>query len=316
MNIGLAFDLLLALLITTVAAASMVSRALLTSVVLFIVYGVLAAIAWVRLGAVDVALAEAAIGAGLTGLLLIGALGRLQPLTRACAAGPSRPKHSLLATIGLAAGCAALSLALCWLVLSVEPAGTGLRSVVASQLDQSGVTNPVTAVLVNFRGYDTLVETVVLLVALIGVWSLTPDGVWGGRPGPTQQAAPDGVLAYFGRLLPAVGVLVGIHLLWAGSTAPGGAFQAGTVMAAVWLVAALAALTDAPAITSAALRAALIAGPALFLLLGTVGALAGTFLVFPVAVAKAMILFVESAIVVSVAATLAMLVLGAPRRLP
>ena len=94
MNVGLTLDILLALLITTVAAATVLSRAVLTSVVLFIAYGVLAAIAWVRLGAVDVALAEAAIGAGLTGSLLIGALGRLHPLTNVSEAAPSRTKQA------------------------------------------------------------------------------------------------------------------------------------------------------------------------------------------------------------------------------
>jgi uncharacterized MnhB-related membrane protein len=49
------------------------------SIVFYIVYGALLAIAWVRLGSVDVALAEAAIGAGLTGILLIGAAARITP---------------------------------------------------------------------------------------------------------------------------------------------------------------------------------------------------------------------------------------------
>ena len=39
-------------------------------------------------------------------------------------------------------------------------------------METSGVRNPVTAVLLNFRGYDTLLEMGVLLVALLGVWSL------------------------------------------------------------------------------------------------------------------------------------------------
>jgi multisubunit Na+/H+ antiporter MnhB subunit len=32
----------------------------------------------------------------------------------------------------------------------------------------------VTAVLLNFRGYDTLLEIAVLTVALVGVWALGP----------------------------------------------------------------------------------------------------------------------------------------------
>ena len=48
------------------------------AIVLFIAFGLLMAIAWVRLDAPDVALAEAAIGAGLTGALLLSALACLK----------------------------------------------------------------------------------------------------------------------------------------------------------------------------------------------------------------------------------------------
>jgi uncharacterized MnhB-related membrane protein len=51
------------------------------AVVLFISFGLLMALAWVRLQAPDLALAEAAIGAGITGALLLGALGRLEQVT-------------------------------------------------------------------------------------------------------------------------------------------------------------------------------------------------------------------------------------------
>jgi len=54
------------------------SRDLFRAIVLFVTFGLLLALIWLRLGAVDVALAEAAIGAGLTGALLITALSRLR----------------------------------------------------------------------------------------------------------------------------------------------------------------------------------------------------------------------------------------------
>ena len=43
--------------------------------------------------------------------------------------------------------------------------------------------NPVTDVLMAFRAMDTLLEKIVLLLAIVGVWSLAPDRVWGGTPG-------------------------------------------------------------------------------------------------------------------------------------
>src|SRR5690606_40226147 len=64
----------LGLLLLLLALAVMYAPRLYTSVILFIGFGLLTAITWARLGAVDLALAEAAIGAGLTGVLLFGAL--------------------------------------------------------------------------------------------------------------------------------------------------------------------------------------------------------------------------------------------------
>jgi uncharacterized MnhB-related membrane protein len=71
------FDLVLALILPLLAWRLLVIDDLFTAVVLFIVFGLLMALSWSRLYAPDVALAEAAIGAGLTGVLLLAAVGRL-----------------------------------------------------------------------------------------------------------------------------------------------------------------------------------------------------------------------------------------------
>lgn len=72
-----AFDLLLAAALLWSAASSLLIRDLFRAVVLFIIFGLLMALAWARLNAPDIALAEAAIGAGLTGALLLDTLGWL-----------------------------------------------------------------------------------------------------------------------------------------------------------------------------------------------------------------------------------------------
>lgn len=72
------FDGLLALLLLWLAWRTLACADLFKAAVLFITFGLLMAIAWVRLNAPDVALAEAAIGAGLTGALLLAAIARLK----------------------------------------------------------------------------------------------------------------------------------------------------------------------------------------------------------------------------------------------
>ncbi len=69
-------DLLLGSSLLALAWGSLTSKDLHRAVVLFIGFGLLLALVWVRLRAPDIALAEAAIGAGLTGALLLSALQR------------------------------------------------------------------------------------------------------------------------------------------------------------------------------------------------------------------------------------------------
>lgn len=76
-ELSLAFDAILALLLIW-AAAQALHGELFRTTVMFIVFGVLVALAWFRLGAPDLAMAEAAVGAGLAGVLLLDALGRLR----------------------------------------------------------------------------------------------------------------------------------------------------------------------------------------------------------------------------------------------
>lgn len=78
MNAALYFDVLLALLLLWSAWRTLAAPTLQRAVVLFIVFGLLMTLAWARLAAPDIALAEAAIGAGLSGALLLDALGVLR----------------------------------------------------------------------------------------------------------------------------------------------------------------------------------------------------------------------------------------------
>jgi len=72
------FDGVLALVLLVLAWQLLRSPNLFKAIVLFISFGLMLSLAWVRLKAVDIALAEAAIGAGLTGALFLTALDRLQ----------------------------------------------------------------------------------------------------------------------------------------------------------------------------------------------------------------------------------------------
>ncbi|MDX5332560.1 MAG: DUF4040 domain-containing protein [Gammaproteobacteria bacterium] len=76
------FDLLLAVMLLLTAGRALITPDPFRATVLFIVFGLLMALAWARLSAPDIALAEAAIGAGLTGALLLDAVGHLRAARR------------------------------------------------------------------------------------------------------------------------------------------------------------------------------------------------------------------------------------------
>ena len=310
MTAVLAVDGGLALLALAIAAYSLRARASYTAVLAFIAFGLVLSLVWVRIAAVDVALTEAAIGGGLTGVLMLGAAARLRSTETA---GLLRPGRLLRVIAGLLA--ATVSGALMVAVLALpEPAPT-LAHEARANLGATGVGNPVTAVLMVFRGTDTFLEKVVLLLALVGVWSLAADDKWGGRPGLRHEADPKGMLAFFARLLPPIGFVIGVYLLWVSADHPGGAFQGATVLAAMWLLTMMARLADAPPIGGRQLRLALIAGPSMFLLVGLGGLWFGNgFLAFPPGYEKAVIVAIEVLMLLTVAVTLGLLMAGAPER--
>ena len=311
MSLGLAFDIGLAALVLAVATWTLRVRETTAAVIGFVAYGLLLTLVWVRLAAVDVALTEAAIGSGMTGVLLLTAAARL----RATEAPARREQPGAFLRVVAGLLCVAVFAGLAGIILSLPEPGPTLAPQAAANLGSTGLGNAVTAVLLSFRAIDTLLETVVLLLALLGVWSLAPDRAWGGRPGPQRNVQLDGVLVFLAQLLPPVGIVVAVHLFWVGADAPGGKFQGATILAAMWILAQQAGLTDAPPVSTRWLRLVLVAGPAAFLSVGFLGvATADAFLAYPDGWAKPLILFIEAALMPSIAVTLALLVAGPPAR--
>lgn len=308
MTASLALDIGLAVLVVAVAAWTIIVRDTFAAVVGFVAYGLVLALVWVRLEAVDIALTEAAIGSGVTGALLLRGATSLRDIE----APSSRPDVAFRLAVALL--CMVVSAGLAIVVLLLPDPAPTLAPVAAGSLPAIGLGNPVTAVLMAFRAFDTFLEKVVLLLALVGVWSLSSETSWGGPPPMWRPADRDGVLAFTAQILPPVGIMVGLYIFWNGADHPGGAFQAGAILAAMWILVMMAGLAKAPSVSLTELRFVLAAGAALFLVAGIAGfALADAFLAYPPDHAKPLILAIEAAMVVSVAVTLALLVAGPPR---
>ena len=305
-----AFDIALVALALALAAWTIAFRDAFAAVIAFVAYGLLLSLAWVRLSAVDVALTEAAIGSGVTGMLLLGAAARLRRT--------ETPVTETGTPLRLASGgfCAVISACLAAVVLFASDLAPTLAPDVMANLAASGLGNPVAGVLFVYRSLDTLLEKVVLLLALVGVWSLAPDRLWGGIPGLRVYGQRDGILAFLAQVLPPIGIMVGIYMCWTGASYPGGAFQGGTVLAAMWLLVMIAGLRDIPAIGSRRMRLLVVFGPVIFLAIGLAGVgLAGAFLAYPAGYAKPMIVAVEVTLTLSIGVTLGLLAAGPPERM-
>lgn len=309
MTSALLVDGVLALLVIGLALFVTAARTAHGAVVGFVAYGLLLALVWVRLAAVDVALTEAALGTGLTGILLLGAAARLSAHASADAARRSAPGLRIL--IGFL--CAAIALGLGAVVLLLPDPAPTLAPLVAENLPPTGVRNPVTGVLMAHRAIDTLLETVVLVPALIGVWSLASQQGWHGRPGSLPRLGGNGPLTLLAQVLPPLGILVGVHLVWVGADDPGGKFQGAAVLAAMGVLVLMAGLREPPRVTSGPLRLLLVLGPLVFIAIGVAGIpLAGALLAYPEGYAKPLILAIEAALTLSVALVLGLLLGGPP----
>lgn len=287
-----AFDLLLAAALVWSAARAILTPDLTRGVVLFIVFGLLMALAWARLDAPDIALAEAAIGAGLTGALLLDALGAFR---RNAAAG----RHRLRVRLAVLAGAATLLAGFAVSLLALPFGERRLPELVMAHMPVSGVEHPITAVLLNFRGYDTLLEVGVLLIAFIAMLAVARPGA-APRPG-----APNPVLHAIASAATPLAILTAGYLLWAGAHQPGGAFQAGAVLAAAAVLLYLAGRLPAWATPGILLRTGLAAGFLFFLGAGLAMVAAGSYLTYPIATAGAWILAIEAGLTVSLGLTLA-----------
>ncbi len=309
---SLVFDIALVAGLIALALHVVVTRDSRGAILAFIAFGLLLGIGWARLASVDVALTEAAIGGGLTGMLLLRAHAHLAREIPPEAMAQAEPRRWLAPAIA----CGLVTLALGAVVLAFPRPAPSLAHQAVASLETTGLGNPVTAVLLAYRAIDTLLEKIVLILALVGVWSLSRDSAWGGASQLRPTIIPE-PLVFLARVLPPFGVLIAVYQVWVGADLPGGTFQAGTILAAMALLVMLAGLRPAPPTQARALRVMLAGGPALFVLVGFLGvAVAQGFLSYPEAIAKPLIVGIEAALTLSIAGTLALLVAGPPDRAP
>lgn len=217
-----------------IAVAAILLTDLFAVVMLFGVYSLLTAAVFMDLDAVDVAFTEAAVGAGVTTVLMLSSL----HLTKRWEALPRRNPLLGLLVVGVTG--AALVYAVLDAPLLGDPSAPVHQHVTPRYIEQGeaevGMPNLVTAVLASYRGYDTFGETVVIFTAGLAVLLLL--GIQEDpRMRPGVSAIGDQVVlrSVVKVLLPLI-LLFGLYVQFHGDFGAGGGFQAGVIFATAFVL--------------------------------------------------------------------------------
>lgn len=212
-----------------IAIAAIRLRDLFAVVMMFGIFSLMTAAVFMDLDAVDVAFTEAAVGAGVTTVLMLSSL-------RLTSRWERRRKHSpLLPLIVVGVTAAALIYGTFDAPRVGDPDAPVHQHVAPRYIEQGpvevGTPNMVTAVLASYRGYDTFGETFVIFTAGIAVLLLL--GIHEGpqtRPG--RSAIGDQiVLRVVVKLLLPLILLYALYVQFHGDFGAGGGFQAGVIFA-------------------------------------------------------------------------------------
>ncbi|MFZ9037622.1 MAG: DUF4040 domain-containing protein [Gammaproteobacteria bacterium] len=281
------FGVFLLTLMLVTAIAIVRTQNLFVAVMLSGIFSLLLASNFFLLDAADVALTEAAVGAGISTVLFLSALALAAEHEQA-----PYSSHRLIALVVVSITTLAVIYATFDQPRVGDPAAPVHQHVAPWYLEMTreaiDIPNVVTAVLGSFRGYDTLGEVFVVFTAGIGVLFLLDKP--GARHGGTQMVSPVRLRHYLiprlvGRMLIPFILLFGLYVQFHGEYGPGGGFQAGALIAAsIILYALLEGETRALQVLPRRLLTLLIASGAL--LYGGVGVagmlLGGNFLDYSV----------------------------------
>jgi multicomponent Na+:H+ antiporter subunit B len=228
-----AITIFLFLLLVAVAISIGRMRSLFAAVMLSGIFSLLSACLFVMMDAVDVAFTEAAVGAGVSTVLMLMVLN----LTTDRESTPIMPKVFPL-VVSLVTG-AVLMYATQDMPHFADPNAYIHQSATANHYinnsyGDSHIPNIVTTVLASYRGYDTLGETVVVFTAAVAVMMLL------GRPKREQEDALkhklEPILQVGSKMLIPYILLFALYVQFHGDFGPGGGFQAGVMFAAAYIL--------------------------------------------------------------------------------
>ncbi|WP_084353287.1 monovalent cation/H+ antiporter subunit A [Primorskyibacter flagellatus] len=210
------------------------------ALVLLGVIGLAVSMAFVYFSAPDLALTQISVEI-VTIILLLLALNFLPRRTPVESGAPRRVRDAVIAGgTGLAVS------VLTYAILMRDFAAESISAYhLANSYKGGGGTNVVNVILVDFRGFDTFGEIIVLGIAALVIYALTmgvlrgPGGRWLVNWGPDEDEAGDRhplMMVVITRMIMPIAIMVGAYIFLRGHNAPGGGFIAGLIVAIALLM--------------------------------------------------------------------------------
>ena len=220
------------LLIVAAGATVLLHRRRLLTLMLIAVIGLIVSLCFLQFSAPDLALTQISVEV-VTVILLLLALNYLPKQT------PAESKPGRILRDGVLSALAGLGIGgAAWAVLTRD-----FSSISAYHLENSysggGGTNVVNVILVDFRGFDTFGEIIVLGIAGLAIFALLDSALHGdtGRrlrhwvaDHPQSEDPHPLMLVVAGRVMLPLAILVGIYIFLRGHNEPGGGFIAGLIV--------------------------------------------------------------------------------------
>lgn len=226
-------------MLLAVAIAIVRIKDLFAVVMLAGIYGLLSATFFVLMDAMDVAFTEAAVGAGISTLLMLTALS----MTGRFASTANNYRPALALTL-VVLTCALLIFGTTDLPSMGDATSPVNTHVGADYLKTTpadiDIPNVVAAVLASYRGFDTFGEVVVIFTAGVGVLALLMRSPVNTAAQATVASMRDHVvLRVVAKMLIPLILLFGLYVQFHGEYGPGGGFQAGVIFASAFFLYAM-----------------------------------------------------------------------------
>jgi multicomponent Na+:H+ antiporter subunit B len=241
------FDVLLLVLVVLFAVVALSIRNLMGAAVVFGAYSFMMCLIWAGMGAVDVAFTEAAVGAGVSTVFIVSTIYNTSATMRSRPGGMAF--KLFIGGVVTLTGVFLLS-ALpdfpVWGDPNSPVSATVAPYYIENSIRNTHVPNLVTSVLADYRGFDTLLETTVVFIACIAIYSILrvdkaklETGEPAAAPVPRYDPGDSLIVRQASRFMVPFMQLFALYVIAHGHYSPGGGFQGGVILGASLILLAI-----------------------------------------------------------------------------